>query len=119
MINIRKFIQSVKYAISGIVSMIQSENNARIHLLATMLVLAAGYYFHISTIDWLWIALSIALVWAAEAINTAIEALVDLYTTEQHPLAKKAKDVAAAAVFIVAGFALVVAFYVFAKHLLP
>ena len=58
--------------------MVISENNARIHLLASIVVISTGIYVELSAQEWLWIALAIALVWILEAINTAIEALVDL-----------------------------------------
>jgi diacylglycerol kinase len=113
MIDIQKFIRSVGFAFEGIFALLKGENNARIHLLATVLVIGAGFLLNISSSDWLWIVLSITLVWLTEAINTAIEALVDLASPELHPLAKKAKDVAAAAVLFTAIFALIVAFMVF------
>jgi diacylglycerol kinase len=113
MIDIPKFLKSVGYALEGIFSLIKSENNARIHFLATILVLLGGYYFEISENDWLWIGLAIALVWLAEAFNTAIETLADTVSKEIHPQIKKAKDIAAAGVLFAAIFAIFVAVKVF------
>lgn len=113
MIDIQKFIRSVGFALEGIVTLIKSENNARIHLLASILVISAGFYFNISSSDWNWIILAISLVWVSEAFNTAIETLVDLASPEIHPLAKKVKDIAAAGVLIAAAFAVFVALKVF------
>jgi diacylglycerol kinase len=113
MIDIQKFIRSVGFALEGIVSLIKSENNARIHFLATVLVIIAGVYFQISSNDWLWIALAITLVWLAEAFNTSIESLADFVSTEKHPMVKKVKDIAAAGVLFAAVFAVIVAVMVF------
>lgn len=93
--------------------MVISENNARIHLLASIVVISAGIYVELSAYEWLWIALAIALVWILEAINTAIEALVDLASPDFHPLAGKAKDIAAAAVLIASIFAVIVGIIIF------
>lgn len=93
--------------------MVISENNARIHLLASIVVISTGIYVELSAQEWLWIALAIALVWILEAINTAIEALVDLASPDFHPLAGKAKDIAAAAVLIASIFAVIVGIIIF------
>ncbi len=113
MINLPKFIKSVGFAFEGFVALIKSENNARIHLTATILVVFAGFYFEISSTDWNLICLSIILVWICEAFNTSIEKLVDLVSPDFHPLAKKAKDIAAAGVLFAACFAVIVAVKVF------
>ncbi|MEA5428066.1 diacylglycerol kinase family protein [Arcicella lustrica] len=113
MIDFQKFIKSTSFAIKGIRSMVISENNARIHLLASIVVISTGIYVELSAQEWLWIALAIALVWILEAINTAIEALVDLVSPDFHPLAGKAKDIAAAAVLIASIFAVIVGIIIF------
>jgi diacylglycerol kinase len=113
MINIPKFIKSIGHAIEGIITLVKSENNARIHLLATLLVILVCFYVNISASDWRWIILAITLVWICEAINSAIEALVDLASPALHPLAKRAKDIAAGAVLLATFFALFVAVNIF------
>lgn len=113
MINWPKFFKSLGFAFQGIFTLIKTENNAKIHFLATILVVFAGFYFRIEKEEWLWLCLAITLVWSSEAINTAIEAVVDLASPNRHPLAKKAKDVAAAAVLICSLFAILVAYFVF------
>lgn len=70
--------------------------------MATVLVLTAGFAIGISLVEWALIVLAISGVWAAEAINTSIEFLVDLVSPDHHPLAGKAKDVAAGAVLVAA-----------------
>ncbi len=99
---LKKRLNSFAYAFAGIVSLFRSEANAKIHLVAAILVLIAGFFFEISTVEWCIVALCIALVFSAEALNTAVEKLTDLVTEDYHPLAKNAKDIAAGAVLIIA-----------------
>jgi diacylglycerol kinase len=111
-INWQKLFKSFGYAIEGLVAMVKTENNARFHVLATIGILGLGVWQQISSTEWLWIALAIALVWAFEAMNTALEALTNLASPDVHPLAKKAKDTAAGAVLVVSIFAVIVAIVV-------
>jgi diacylglycerol kinase len=106
-------INSFRYALHGITILLRSQVNARIHLLATFMVLAAGISLQLAANDWVLVALAISGVWVAEALNTAIEFLVDLVSPEMHPLAGKVKDVAAGAVLIAAVAAAVVGLLVF------
>ncbi len=80
--------------------MLASQHNAWIHALATACVSLAGFYFGFTKSEWCWIVLAIVAVWTAEALNTAFEFLTDVASPEFHPLAGKAKDVAAGAVLI-------------------
>jgi len=111
-------LRSFGFAFRGLKVLLQSQQNARIHALATVLVVVAGAILRLSSVEWGLVALAIAGVWAAEAINTAIEALVDLTSPEHHPLAAKAKDVAAGAVLAAAIGSAVVGGFVFGPHLL-
>ena len=70
----------------------------RVHAAIAVVVVAVGIALRFSALSWAVIALAIGLVLAAELLNTAIEAVVDLVSPEDHPLAKRAKDVAAAGV---------------------
>ena len=70
----------------------------RIHAVLALAVVVVGGVVRFSLLAWAVVALAIGLVLAAELLNTAIEAVVDLVSPQQHPLAKRAKDVAAAAV---------------------
>jgi diacylglycerol kinase len=80
----------------------------RVHLALAAAVVAAGIWLSLSVGDWAVLALTIAGVWVAELFNTAIEAVVDLASPEQHHLARTAKDVAAAAVLAMSAAAAVV-----------
>lgn len=114
----KKFLMGFRFAIEGIIYALKTQVNLRFHLLASLLVILAGLVFHIQQREWLWILLSVALVWTTELMNTAIEALTDLVTKEHHELAKVAKDCAAGAVLIVSFFAAGIGFFVFYKYII-
>jgi diacylglycerol kinase (ATP) len=106
-------IRSVKYALRGIGVMVASQHNAWIHAAATVSVVGAGLAVGLSRSEWCWIVLAIVSVWTAEALNTALELLTDVASPAVHPIAGKAKDVAAGAVLLAAAGALVIAGLVF------
>jgi diacylglycerol kinase (ATP) len=81
---------------------IRTQRNAWIHALITTLVVLLAFWLGLSVRDWAVLLLTIAMVWTAEFINTALEAVVDLASPQHHPLAKVGKDVGAAAVLIAA-----------------
>ena len=110
-------LRSFGHAIRGLKGLVQTQHNARIHAVATVLVIAAAALFGISPAEWALIALAIVCVWVTEALNTAVELLVDLVSPEHHPLAGKAKDVAAGAVLVAAMGAVVVGVLVFGPYL--
>jgi diacylglycerol kinase len=110
-------LRSFGRAFRGLKVLVQTEHNARIHAVATILAVAAGALLRISPAEWVLIALAVVCVWAAEALNTSIEFLVDLVSPDLHPLAAKAKDVAAGAVLVAAIGALIVGALVFGPHI--
>jgi diacylglycerol kinase (ATP) len=101
-------IRSFGYAFSGWLYVFRTQHNAWIHGGIALLVGIAGAWVNLPARDWAVIALTAALVFVAEFVNTSIEAIVDLASPAQHPLAKIAKDVGAAAVLISALAAIVV-----------
>ena len=109
-------LKSFAYALRGVVHLVRTQPNARVHLLATLLVCAAGVYFGLGRMEWLWIIVAIVLVWSAEAFNTALEELADAVHPEQHPGIGRAKDAAAAAVLIAAMGAAIIGVLVFLPH---
>ena len=111
-------LRSFGHAFRGLAILLRTQHNARIHAAATVMVVAAGALFGISPAEWALIALAIVCVWVAEALNTAIEFLVNLASPEPHPLAGKAKDVAAGAVLVAAIGSVIVGALVFGPHLL-
>ncbi len=108
---------SFRYAFRGLLRMIQSEPNARIHLGATFVVVASGAALGLERLEWGLVTLAIAFVWSCEAINTAIEALCDLASPDVHPLVERAKDVAAGAVLVAAFAAIGIGIVVFGGRL--
>lgn len=109
-------LKSIKYAISGIASMIESQQNAWVHAVATVLVVFFGLFFHLHAAQWCILVLAIMAVWTAEALNTALEFMADVASPEFHPLIEKAKDVAAGAVLISAVGAVVIAILVLGPY---
>lgn len=101
----------------GLVFLLASQANARIHLAATLAVVALGLVFDVDTHDWRWIGLAIALVWVAEAFNTALEALADAVHPAPHPGIGRAKDVAAGAVLVAAIAATVIGASIFVPRI--
>ncbi|HWG44251.1 MAG TPA: diacylglycerol kinase family protein [Gemmataceae bacterium] len=101
-------LASFRHAFAGWWFVLRTQRNAWIHAVASVAVLAVGLWLELGRIEWAILALTIALVWVAEFVNTAVEAVVDLLSPNIHPLAKVAKDVAAAAVLIAALTAIVV-----------
>ncbi|TGE22480.1 diacylglycerol kinase family protein [Hymenobacter aquaticus] len=110
---LRRRVASFGHAVRGVTSALGSEVHLRFHALATVVVIGLGWYFGIGRLEWALVALAVGTVWAAELLNTALEAVVDLVSPEYHPLAGKAKDVAAGAVLLTALAALVVGGLVF------
>ena len=108
-----KFSASVGHAIDGIEYAVNHERNVKIEMLFGILVSIAGFLFHISIFEWLVILLTIAMVITLEFINTAIERVVDLVTTDYKELAKSAKDVAAGAVLFMSLFSVIIGIVVF------
>lgn len=105
---IKSRIESFGHAFHGWGYVIRHEKNARIHAVATILVVIMGTWLFIPARDWAVLVLAIAMVWAAEFLNTSIEAVVDLASPVHHPLAKVGKDVGAAAVLIAACASIVI-----------
>ena len=94
--------RSFRYAFSGWWYVIRTQRNAWIHTLISIAVFIVGIWLRLSTHDWAMITLAVAMVWTAEFVNTALEAVVDLASPQQHDLARVGKDVGAAAVLIAA-----------------
>lgn len=108
---VRNLMLAFVYAFAG-VRHVMRQRNPRIHLLAAVSVIALAAWLKVSRGEWAILVLCIGVVIAAEAFNSAIEAVVDLLSPEIHPSAKTAKDTAAGAVLIVAIAAAVVGFLI-------
>jgi diacylglycerol kinase (ATP) len=114
--SLTRRLHSFRYALAGLRTLLRTQHNARIHAVATVLVIGAGAYLRLTAGEWLWLLVAMAGVWVAEAFNTALEFLADAVTRETHPLIGQAKDVAAAAVLIAAIAALVIGLLVLGPH---
>lgn len=99
---------SIKNALNGLWHVLKSQQNAHLHLIATIIVIVTGLWLGLSIANWVFLLLVIGMVWIAEFLNTALEVIVNLASPDQHPLAKVGKDVGAAAVLIAAVIALII-----------
>lgn len=110
-------IRSVVCAIQGLCDMLRTEPNAWLHLVATVTILGLSFWFGLTVMEWGFIVVSIVAVWTAEAFNTVIEVMVDKISPEYSHEAKRAKDIAAAAVLITAVGASVTGLIILGPHL--
>lgn len=110
---------SFRYALAGLLQVFKTERNMKIHLTAGIAALLLSAFFHLSWTEFLFVLTAMAMVFMAEAFNTAIETVVDLVSPERHQLAGKAKDIAAGAVLVTAVFAVLVGIIVFGRHIWP
>jgi diacylglycerol kinase (ATP) len=105
------------YAGRGFTLLCLTQPNFRFHLVAGFCAVALGWFFAISTIEWLVLVLTITVVLATEGLNTVLERLVDLYQPGSHPTVRDAKDLAAAAVLVASTGALIVGVILFGPRL--
>jgi diacylglycerol kinase (ATP) len=111
-------MNSFSYAFKGVKAAFDSEHNLWIHFSVTVMVILAGFAFNITKYEWLILLLIITIVIVTEFFNTAIETIINLVSPGYHPLAGKAKDVAAGAVLITAVVALIVGAIIFLPYVL-
>lgn len=109
----KSLLKSFYHAGVGIYSSFLSERNMKIHFAVMLFVILAGFYFQISTFEWIICIILFGVVISAEVMNTAIETTVDLAMPEQHPKAKLAKDLSAGAVLVLAIIAAIIGFIIF------
>ena len=104
----KQFITSIEFAFTGIKTVFDEERNMRKHVLLGIVAIIAGFVFRLNQMEWLWLLLSVFLVW-----------VVDMFTDFHfHPIGKKIKDMAAGAVLMTAFFALIVAAIIFIPKIL-
>jgi diacylglycerol kinase (ATP) len=111
--SISRLIKSFGYSFKGLLHVVATETNAQIHLLALLVTTFTGFYFDISHTEWLIQTLIISAVISAEFFNTAIEKIIDLLHPEENHKAGLIKDVASAAVLVLAIGALVIAYMIY------
>ncbi|NLM37087.1 MAG: phosphatase PAP2 family protein, partial [Firmicutes bacterium] len=115
----RNLLESFNRAINGLVYCFRTQRNMRIHCLGAILVLGLSLGLNLTRTEFLFVVWAIVFVLVAEAINTALEATIDLISPRYHPLAARAKDVAAGAVLLAAVNALAVGYLVLYPKLNP
>lgn len=110
-------IASFTYALQGFFFALRQERNLRIHIALAVLTSLLGAVCNLTRIEWVALVATVTLVLMAELFNTAVEATVNLYTGSYHPVARTAKNVAAAAVLVAAAGAMVIGYLIFFPHL--
>ncbi|MEA4812035.1 MAG: diacylglycerol kinase family protein [Anaerolineaceae bacterium] len=110
--------KSFVWAWRGLVYAFKTQPNIWIHAVATLLVVSLSFWLKISRLEWIGIVLAVGLVWIAELMNTVAETIVNISSPDKHPLARIAKDLAAAAVLVTAVVALIVGLIIFGPLLL-
>lgn len=113
----RSLINAFRHAFAGVWYLLTTQRNAQIHCLIAACALTLGAFLGLARWEWVALVLIIVIVLAAEGMNTAIEAAVDVATSEYHPLARVAKDVAAGSVVLCALGAIIIGCLLFLPHL--
>ena len=111
-------LKSIAYAFKGMVILIRTEASIKIQLVIAVIVTIAGFYFDISTTEWMIQIAMIGLVMSIEAINTAIESMADFVHSDHNPKIGLIKDIAAGAVFIASIVAVIVGLLIYIPKLL-
>jgi diacylglycerol kinase len=115
--SIRIFLRSVRFAWNGVL-VASRERSFRIHLAVALLVCIAGFALKISGTDWLIVLLCFGVVMSMEAMNSAVENLVDFVSPQQDPRAGKIKDLSAGAVLIISAVAAIVGIIIFGSYII-
>jgi diacylglycerol kinase (ATP) len=114
---LRRLARAFADAFRGWAALLRRERNARIHFLVTLLVIAAGVWLSVSATDWCLLVIALALVWIAEAFNTAIELLADEVSLEHRERLGRAKDIAAGGVLFATLAVITIGVFVFGPRL--
>jgi diacylglycerol kinase (ATP) len=115
--HVRRMVRSFGYAAEGLATMVRTQPNFWVHLVAAAVALTIGVALRLSPAELAVLVLTIALVLIVECVNTALETLCDLVSPSFHPLVKRAKDVSAAAVLLGAIASVGVALLLFVPRL--
>jgi diacylglycerol kinase len=116
--DVRRVVRSFGFATAGIMTLVLTQPNARVHVVLGAGAASVAFWLGLSAMEWAVLALTVGLVLVAEAVNTAIEAAVDIASPSIHPLARQAKDIAAGGVLISAITAVIVGVALFGPRLL-
>ena len=114
----RTFIDSVKNCLDGINYVLANEKNFVREIIIGICAILMSYFLHITRIEWIIVLLLINFVLIMELLNTALEKVVDLYTTKYNEIAKVVKDVASASVFLMSLFSAIIGFLIFMPYII-
>lgn len=114
----RNLISSFQYAVDGIVFVLQTQRNMKVHFLIGILVIFLAAMLNVTRLELLILVMTVGLVIAVEMLNTAVEEVVNLVTVKIHPLARAAKNVAAGAVLVTAVVAVAVGYLIFFEKIM-
>ncbi|KMK76655.1 diacylglycerol kinase [Alkalihalobacillus pseudalcaliphilus] len=114
----RRLLRSFDFAYQGLKHVIKHEQNMQVHAIVALLTVAMAAWLSFSLTSWMILLLVIAGMFSMEIMNTAVERTVDLITNDFHPLAKRAKDIAASAVLVYTLFSIVIGALLFIPPIL-
>jgi diacylglycerol kinase len=117
-VMLKRILKSFVYAFRGMSDMFRTQRNARIHLLAVLVVIIAGTLIGVTLTEWCILILCMAMVISLEALNSAIEKLADIANPAYDSRIGEVKDLAAAAVLIASLASIVIAIIIFAPYLI-
>jgi diacylglycerol kinase len=118
MIELKRLGRSFRFALRGLAGVIRKEQNFRVHVIAGLVAVFAGFYFNIFLWQWCLIILMIASVMILELLNTAFERLVDMFKPRLHEYAGEIKDMMSAMVLIAALASLIIGLIIFIPHII-
>jgi len=113
-----KYSEKFLNAFRGLYIFSKTTRHLFIHIIASLMVVILGFYFHLSNIEWIILVFAIGFVFVSETFNTAIEIDIDLTSPEYHPYARDTKDVAAAAVLLSVFMAIIAGLIIFLPKIL-
>ena len=114
----RRLRNSIKYSVNGLKLAYKNEGSLKLHAIMCIVIIVLGIVLKISVIDWLLSLIMMGIILGIELLNTSIEACVDLVTTDDHPLAKRSKDIASAAAFMMSMMTLVGELAIFIPYII-
>ncbi|WP_152656246.1 diacylglycerol kinase family protein [Oceanobacillus sp. CFH 90083] len=114
----KKRVVGFRFAWAGLKTVVKKESNFQLHMLATIIVVAAGFFFHLSLIEWTVILLTIGLVLITEMINSVIERVMDFIQPGYDERVKEIKDIAAGVVLVTALISVVVGILIFGPKII-
>jgi len=117
-LKLQRLLKSFSYALQGLIHVVRTQQNFRIHMASSIIVIASGIILSCNYTEWIVLFMVFAMVFATEIINTAIETLVDFISPEFHEKAGLIKDISAGAVLVTSVFAIIIGLLIFLPRLM-